>query len=230
MKADYWTTFWRDYGAKSKGTDAQSQVLRTIGKQPIEEERWNSTLSMVREHMRMTGGHRMLELCCGNGLFTRYFAPDCDRLLAVDISPDLLRSLDDLGLDSVDALESDIRNLDFPEDTFDRILFYAALQYLNPAEAVQLFERMAIWLEPGGILYVGDVPDRTRLWSFFNNEERQATYFRNVRDAEAVVGTWFEQDWLQRLGLYAGFSEVRIIEQPDYMINHTHRYEAVLVR
>lgn len=230
MKADYWTSFWRDHGAKIKGADVHSQVLRTIGKQPIEEKRWNSTLSMVREHMSMTGGHRMLELCCGNGLFARHFAPDCDHLLAVDISPDLLHGLGDLGLDSVDTLESDIRNLDFLESSFDRILFYAALQYLSPAETVMLFERMAIWLEPGGILYVGDVPDRTRIWSFFNNDERQAAYFRNVRDAQAVVGTWYEQDWLQRLGFYAGFSEVRIIEQPPYMINHSHRYEVVLVR
>lgn len=230
MKEDYWTTFWRDHGANSRDADAQIQVLRTLAKQPIDEERWISTLGTVREEMRMKGGHRMLDLCCGNGLFTRHFARDCDRILAVDISPDLLRSLDELELDGVDSLQSDMRVVDFPEDTFDRILFYAAVQYLTPAETIQLFERMAVWLEPGGILYVGDVPDRTRLWNFFNNDERHATYFRNVRNGEAIIGTWFEPEWLRNLGLYAGFSQVRIIEQPDHMIYHDFRYEAVLTR
>jgi len=230
MKEDYWPIFWRKQGVKSGSLDHQSQVLRTLAKQPIDEKRWNSTLDMVRKQMQVEGGHRFLDLCCGNGLFTRYFASDCEQLLAVDISPDLLQGIGELELSKVETLECDMRLLDFSENSFDRILLYAAVQYLDPAEVIQLFERMAVWLEPGGILYLGDVPDRKRLWNFFNNSERQSTYFQNIRNGEAIVGTWFEPEWLIKLGYYAGFSEVRIIEQPDYMIYHTYRYEVVLVR
>ncbi|WP_077529034.1 class I SAM-dependent methyltransferase [Vreelandella utahensis] len=230
VNKDYWATFWRDHGVKSSDSDAQSQVLRTHNKQPIDEKRWISTLNTVRKHLQMTGGHRMLDLCSGNGLFARHFAPDCDWLLAVDISPDLLRSLDQLDISNVETIESDMRAVDFPADTFDRILLYAALQYLEPSEAIKLLERAAGWLEPGGILYLGDVPDRNQLWNFFNTKEREAHYFRNLRDGEAIVGTWFDSEWLCRLGYFAGFSEVRIIEQPEFMIYHTFRYEAVLIR
>lgn len=230
MKKNYWTEFWRDQGANSRDSDPQSQVLRTFSKQPLDDQRWCSTLRMVREQMEMVGGHRMLDLCCGNGLFTRHFARDCDRLLAVDISPDLLVNLEGLGLDGVETLESDVRAVDFPQDTFDRILLYAAVQYLEPSDVVRLFERMAVWLEPSGILYVGDVPDQARIWRFFDNDERQAAYFRNVRDGEAIIGTWFDAEWLRRLGLYAGFREVEIIDQPNYMLYHTFRYEAVFTR
>ena len=229
-KHDYWINFWRDQGAKSRNLDAQSQVLRTHFKHPIDEKSWGSTLNMVRDYMEMIGGHRMLDLCSGNGLFARHFAPYCNWLLAVDISHDLLHSLDQLSLGNVETLESDMRALDFPANTFDRILLYAALQYLEFSEAIKLFERIAAWLEPGGILYLGDIPDRNQLWTFFNTDERQANYFRNLRDGEAIVGTWFDAEWLQRLGYFAGYSEVRIIPQPEFMIYHTFRYEAVLIR
>mgnify|MGYP000249802010 CR=1 FL=1 len=124
MKRNYWTEFWRDQGANSRGADPQSQVLRTSCKQPIDDQRWRSTLGMVREQMKMIGGHKMLDLCCGNGLFARHFACDCERLLAVDISPDLLGMVEELKLDGVETLESDMRTVDFPQNTFDRILFY----------------------------------------------------------------------------------------------------------
>ncbi|MDB2423482.1 class I SAM-dependent methyltransferase [Paracoccaceae bacterium] len=230
MKKDYWVKFWREHGAASNNSHPQKQVLRTFSKLPIDEKRWELTLGKVHQQMKMKEGHRFLDLCCGNGLFARHFSEYCARLLAVDISPDLLRNLQKLEQDGLEVLEADMRKVDFPENTFDRILCYAAVQYLDLAETVKLFERMAFWLEPGGILYIGDVPNHKRLWQFFDTEERQATYFRNIRDHEAIVGTWFEPEWLRRLGLYAGFSEVRIIDQPEYMIYHTFRYEAVLVR
>ena len=230
MNEDYWPDFWRAHGEASSAADPQTQVLRTFAKQPIDEACWAKTLAWVRSELHLTEGHRLVDLCCGNGLFSRDFAGACAHLTAVDVSGDLLAGLNALALPSVVTKESDMRALDFPSDSFDRILLYAAVQYLSERECVALFEQMFDWIEPGGILYVGDVPDRSRMWNFFDNTERQQTYFGNVKKGEMIVGTWFDPEWLGNLCRAIGFSSVRIVPQPDFMIYKSFRYELVAVR
>lgn len=230
MKADYWADFWCRYSKTARYADSQTQVLRTYAKEPIDNERWELTVEFVQKNMHLVGSHNILDLCCGNGLLTRRLAPQASQILAVDISLDLLRKIEALGIENVQTLTSDIRMLKFAKNKFDRILFYAAIQYLTPEEVVPLFQRMASWLEPGGILYIGDVPDSTRIWNFFNSPERREKYFDNIKSGEPVVGTWFDPSWLMHLGFYAGFSDVAILDQPEFMIYSNFRYDVVLTR
>ena len=170
----------------------------------------------------------MLDLCCGNGLFVRHFSEHSDRIVALDISPSLLEKLDELKLKGVETIEADMRLVSFPENSFDRILLYAAIQYLSTKEVLALFHSLVRLLKPHGLLYVGDIPDKQRLCNFYNTEARRATYFENLAQGKDIVGTWFEPIWLQHLGRLVGFSDVRIIYQPEYMIYNHYRFEAVL--
>ena len=230
MTDQYWTNFWVKHGAASINSNVHTQVLRTLQKKPISENSWQNTLDFVYNQMQLTTGHQMLDLCCGNGLFSQYFDKNCERLLAVDISADLLTPLSKIPETSIKPFQADIRALELSEREFDRVLLYAALQYLNESEAVQLFENIVKWLKPGGIFYIGDIPDRNQLWEFFDDGNRKSDYFKSLNNGNAVIGTWFEPEWVYELGKYAGFSSVEIIKQPEYMIYHSYRYDAILVR
>ena len=228
MTSNYWVNFWAEHGRNSSHSDPQSQVLRTAEQQPIDDERWQATLQSVHKEMKISSGHHMLDLCCGNGLFVRHFSEHSDRIVALDISPSLLEKLDELKLKGVETIEADMRLVSFPENSFDRILLYAAIQYLSTKEVLALFHSLVRWLKPHGLLYVGDIPDKQLLWNFYNTEARRATYFENLAQGKDIVGTWFEPIWLQHLGRFVGFSDVRIIYQPEYMIYNHYRFEAVL--
>ncbi len=227
MKNQYWTQFWKDYGKASSGRDTQTRVLRTLNKQPIEVERWQRTLSFIEDTLQLNAGDSALDLACGNGLITRMMADRCRSVTAVDISPDLLAEIDTTRYPTIQKLAADIRNCTFPEANFDQIVLYAGLQYLNDQEALDLWEKACFWLKPGGLFFLGDVPDRDLLWKFFNTEERERVYFDRIKAGEPLVGNWYTRDFLSKIGRYAGFAKTRIIPQATYMIYSAFRFDVL---
>ncbi|HKX46392.1 MAG TPA: class I SAM-dependent methyltransferase [Planctomycetota bacterium] len=230
MRRDYWTEFWRAHGRKADALDPQTQVLRTYAKRPIDPERWERTVLFVERELRLGPDARLLDLCCGNGLFTERFAPHCAAVTAVDVAPELVARVEQAGLPNVEARVADVREVDFEDGSFDRVLVYAAIQYLDPREAVELLVRAARWLAPGGLLYLGDVPDAARRWVFFDTPEREAVHFDNLRAGTAIIGTWFEREWLAKACRYAGFESARALDQPPEMIYSSFRFELVATR
>jgi SAM-dependent methyltransferase len=222
---EYWLEFWKAHGRSSTQADEQTQVLRTFNKQPIALERWQFTLDYLDAQFPIGATDDVLDLCSGNGLFTAHFSPRCRSFTAVDISEDLLNNLDQRKLPNVKILRSDIRKIRFEEGAFSRILLYAGIQYLSYGEAVALFREMFQWLKPGGLLFVGDIPDRKRLWSFYNTSERRALYFDNQIAGRDVVGTWFDESWLLRLAESTGFQQVNVIQQPPEQIYAHFRFD-----
>jgi SAM-dependent methyltransferase len=230
MSDDRWLEFWREHGRKTLTADEQTQVLRTSNKLPITQERWTFTLAELDRDFPTTAQDDLLDLCCGNGLFTTHFAAQCRTVTSLDISPDLLRALDERRLVNVRTQCMDMRAADFPDGSFSRVLLYAGLQYIDHAETVTLLRKVFRWLRPGGLFFIGDIPDRSRLWSFYNTTERQALYFDNLVAGRDVVGTWFDAEWLTRLCASAGFSSAMPLPQhPDLIYAH-FRYDMLVQR
>lgn len=230
MSDDRWLQFWRDHGSASRSADEQTQVLRTFNKAPIQADRWEFTLNELDRVFPVGPEDDVLDLCCGNGLFTAHFAAKGRSVTSVDISPDLLQVLEQRTLANVTTQCSDMRAVSFPESRFSRILLYAALQYIDEAETIQLLRRMAGWLRPGGLLFIGDIPDRTRMWSFYNTQERRSVYFKNLVAGREIVGTWFDPIWLGHLSDDCGFAKAEVVMQhPDLIYAH-FRFDMLLTR
>lgn len=230
MKKDYWPEFWKKHGRKSGDANEHVQVLRTKNRAPIEEENWRLTLEFILDHLALNTDDDALDLCCGNGLITQQMAARCRSVIGVDVAPELVDKIDTAAHPNITALVGDMRALELEPDSLDKILIYAAIQYLDLAETVEWFQRMYDALRDGGTIFIGDIPDRSKLWTFFNSDEREAVHFESTRKREAIVGTWFEQDWLLKLAKYAGFSQAEIIPQPDYMIYAEYRYDMKVVK
>lgn len=230
MSTEYWLEFWNTHGRSSAQANEQTQVLRTINKQPITPECWQRTLDYLDAQFPVGAEDDLLDLCSGNGLFTAHFAPRCKSVTAVDISADLLANLNQRKLPNVRTLRSDIRKIRFEEGAFSHILLYACIQYLSEGEAVALFREMFQWLKPGGLLFVGDIPDRKRLCMFYNTPERLALYFDNQIIDRDVIGTWFDEFWLLRLAESTGFQQADIIQQPPEQINAHFRFDLKVQR
>lgn len=230
MSDDRWLEFWRTHGRETIASDPQTQVLRTFNKQPIDQRRWDFTLQQLDGVFPVTKNDDVLDLCCGNGLFTAHFASRCRNVTSVDISPDLLAALDRRALPNVTTHCADMRTADFADGSFSRILVYAAIQYIDHAESVKLFRRMARWLRPGGLLFLGDIPDSARLWSFYNTPERRQLYFENLVAGRDVVGTWFDRAWMEHLCDSAGFAGARTLDQHPELIYAHFRFDLLATR
>lgn len=228
MNDKYWLEFWKKHGRASIKKDEQTQVLRTFNKQPINQEIWIHTLNYLDSQFSLSSSDDVLELCCGNGLFTEHIANRCRSITAVDISADLLDKLKQRNIKNLEILQSDIRKINFEDYSFSHILLYAGIQYLSEAEVAILMGRIFKWVKPGGLMFVGDIPDRARIWSFYNTPEREKLYFDNQISGADMVGTWFDKSWLLKLANSLGFHDARIIEQPSEQINAHYRYDMIL--
>ena len=229
-KKDYWIDFWNQYTKDAKDQDQHSQVLRTLNKKPINNDIWEFTLAAIEREIEPNVEDNLLELCCGNGLISRNLSSKVKNITSVDVSIDLISTIDINKYPNIKAINSDIRYLSYPDDIFDKIVIYAGIQYLTYSETIKIFEKTYAWLKPNGILFIGDIPDSSKLWDFYNTPEREATFFKNTKEEIDIVGTWFEKNFFSKLANLIGFSSSKVIEQDKKMIYSNFRFDFKLIK
>jgi SAM-dependent methyltransferase len=227
QKNEHWARFWSEYQTDVANKDEQSQVLRTRNKQPIDQRKWEITLDVVSQQLELQPDDTLLDLCCGNGLFTAAFGPRIAGVEAVDISPVLTCRLAARGLPNVRVLTSDMRDAQFAQHSFSKVLWYAGIQYIDESDIVAMVRRIRSWMKPGGILLIGDIPDRAKLWDYFNDETRLASYFAGLEQRKPIIGSWLDAGWSERLCLASGFASAKAVPQHEALIYADFRYDLI---
>ncbi len=224
---DHWSKFWTGRDVDSRMRNDQVEVLRVRNGQPIAQDQWIFTVSHVAAQLALDPGDSLLDLCCGNGLFCDAFSSTVSRISAVDISENLVERLRERNLPNVDVFAMDINKIEFPAGSFTKILWYAGIQYLSEPQIIDMMSKIRRWLKPGGRLLIGDIPDRKKIWAYFNTSERRHAYFDNLKQGTPIIGTWLDPEWLTQLCLYAGFSEAAAKPQHHELIYADFRFDLI---
>ncbi len=97
-----------------------------------------------------------LEIGCGAGSFARLLASRSERVLAVDLSPQMIRLAQQQsgGYPNIEYRVADVLQMDLAEGTFDGIASIATLHHL-PMETMLV--KMSGALRTGGVLLVLDL-------------------------------------------------------------------------
>jgi SAM-dependent methyltransferase len=96
------------------------------------------------------GRERVLDVGSGTGAYMEPFARQTGaQVIAIDLSPALLRHARARGLPNVHVAAADASTLPFPDATFDAVVGNAVLHHLPLEPAVREFARV---LKPGGRL------------------------------------------------------------------------------
>lgn len=100
----------------------------------------------------------LLDLGTGTGRMLEVFAPDIERGLGLDLSPDMLAvartHLDHAGIRNCQLRQSDIYAIPAPRDSFDAVIIHQVLHFLE--DASRAIAEAARVLRPGGRLLVVD--------------------------------------------------------------------------
>ena len=98
----------------------------------------------------------VLEIGCGKGEFSRRLAETSERVLALDLSPEMVRIARELSapLPHIDFQMADVMTYDLPPEGFDCIASIATLHHL-PLREILL--KMKAALKPGGVLLILDL-------------------------------------------------------------------------
>lgn len=97
-----------------------------------------------------------LEIGCGKGEFSHRLAERSERVLALDLSPEMIRiaRARSAHLPNIEFLIADVMSYDLPPEGFDCIATIATLHHLPLREALL---KMKAALKPGGVLLVLDL-------------------------------------------------------------------------
>lgn len=155
-------------------------------------------------------GRTILEIGCGTGLFTAQFAATGARIIAVDISPDLLAKAIErqLPADHVRFEQRRAESLELTDpaleawaaDGFDAIVGSSVLHHLDIPAAIETCKRL---LAPSGRMVFAE-PNllNPQVWM----ERRFRSWFPYVSPDETAIVRWELQGQLGR----AGFSDIVI--------------------
>src|SRR5215813_11579808 len=124
----------------------------------LDDEGWTSNnqhhsslLKHVPEHCE-----NALEIGCGTGAFARVLARRCKRVVALDLSAEMIRVARSRStqLENVEFQLADAMTWNFPQSHFDFVCSIATLHHLDQRE---LLLRIKDALKPGGVLVVLDL-------------------------------------------------------------------------
>ncbi len=177
---------------------------------PAGQARARRRADLIIDAAGLREGVTALEIGCGTGLFTERFAAAGARLVAVDISPDLLAkaSQRSLAADRVRFEQRQFERLELHDpalagwagDGFDAIVGSSVLHHLDIPAAIEAFRRL---LKPGGRIAFAE-PNllNPQVWM----ERNFRSLFPYVSHDETAIVRWTLRRRLER----AGFSDVVI--------------------
>src|SRR5918995_2844412 len=130
----------------------------------LDDEGWtanNHYHNFLLRHVPQNCGSA-LEIGCGTGAFARLLAERCKRVIALDLSSEMIRvgrsrssQFDNLEFQLADAM-----TWNFPQSHFDFICSIATLHHLQQRE---LFVKIKDALKPNGVLVVLDLVESNSL-------------------------------------------------------------------
>ncbi len=145
-------------------------------------------------------GKEVLEIACGAGQALGYLARVAKRVVGGDIDEDNLKyALGQYqGREHIDFRQLDAHNLPFSNESFDVIILFEAIYYLEGPD--QFLEECHRILRKGGILLISTV---NKEWSDFNPSPFSTRYF-SAKELHQLLGKHgFEVE------LYGAFSVER---------------------
>lgn len=115
---------------------------------PAGKVRWRRRVEMLTKHIKE--GDTVLELGCGTGYFTREMLQTNAKIVAIDISPDLLDvAKSTIQSENISFLEENAYQMTFAENTFDSVVGSSVLHHLEIEKAISEIYRV---LKPDGII------------------------------------------------------------------------------
>src|SRR6266571_3113542 len=134
----------------------------------LSNESWNHNAHYHGYLMRQIPEQcrEILEIGCGTGKFSRLLAQRAERVLAIDLSPQMIRLAQERSklYPNIDFVRSDVMTYKFPDNQFDCIATLTTLHHLTTETILRKIRKA---LKPGGIFVCLDLYQRSKLTDLF---------------------------------------------------------------
>lgn len=201
--SDHWKKFWENYagGEATNEDDLYIQVGKTANRAPISKEVFENIVTDIIEKLELKSSDILLEMCCGNGLFTLPLSYLVKYIYAFDFTESLIDNA--LRFKSNNNIEYAVGNAkeDFTKifkgelPIIQKFLINDATAYFSPSELEMVIERI-LKLSHEFKFYLTNIPNDENKWNFYNTPERKANYEKAIQSGDIFlggIGRWWQK-------------------------------------
>lgn len=182
-----WVDYYHQRGAR--GGDLRDVSGYTHGLAQLTQAGLTDITDTVRLYLGLTAEDSLLDVGCGAGLLTQYFAGDVKLVVGLDASREMMVNADRSEFQKVEAMAD---HLPFSDGTFDKIFCHSIFQYFPDYEyAARVVAEMRRVLHPGGRVLIMDVSDVSKKEDY----EKVKT-----PDTHNLKRIFYERGWFANLG------------------------------
>ena len=220
--------------AISDRSDYLYQVGHTIGGISIKDNEFLAMCDQLSKALDLTLGDDLLDLCCGNGLFTNRLAGQVKSVTGVDFCPELISiAQTDHVSSNVEYHILDVRALSQIGPNFrakfSKVLLYAGLQHLDSAELDHLLADLHELTTSSASVLLGLVPDSKRKRKLYSTPRQKFDYLVRKYRGRDQFGTWWDRDVLHDICQRRGWS-CSFLRIPADIDASRYRFDAILTR
>lgn len=227
----FWQKFYDDRTPRMGRYDYLKQVGHTVAGIPIPQDHVVALQQQIVHLLDLQPDDVLLDLCCGNGLFTAKLARHVSRVTGVDISSALLEiagsdhTAHNIIYEQGDAL--DLAENPPAGQPFNKLLQFAALQHFQHEQLNDLLTSMLRLASPRPLILLGFIPDLELQDRFYDTPERRAAYRARLEDGSDTFGTWWSRTSVAQAA-HRHALDCQCFSLPDGLHAARYRFHALL--
>jgi ubiquinone/menaquinone biosynthesis C-methylase UbiE len=190
-----WKYYWNNVAIKA------SNSLEAVQRKDMESTKL--TVSHIVSSLSIDKENMVLDMCCGNGIVTEMMADHCKNIIGIDQSEELIaEAKNNSKKNNVDYILGDVLEASklLNNKKFDRIYIEFSLQYFDRNRAGEKLLREAVnLLTPSGKIFIGDIPDKKKLFKFYNTIPKLFYLFTGKLRRKNPMGKFWSKRELKQL-------------------------------
>ncbi|TAE81597.1 MAG: methyltransferase domain-containing protein [Bacteroidetes bacterium] len=218
-----WQQFW-DKQAKHK--EELRQVARTLNNQLITEQQLAEHVQFMVDCLGLNGKQLLLDVCCGNGTFTRLLAAHAKKTIGLDFSEKLIEHARLKSSDLLFEQANAMKLFEWPhyESYFkrvDAVTICFSFQYFDTVEkGFMVISQLIPLLKHGGHILLTDVPDRSKFFNYYNTIPHVISLIKQMATGHNLMGKFWAEDELDFICNENGLSGRKISQPPHFPYAH----------
>lgn len=234
---DKWFEFYKNYRniRINSENDLLFQVGKTVSSKAIDGNQFNIIIEEIIKELQITSEDNILDLCCGNGLLTKYIAKNAGFILGVDFSDTMLINANKYNAgDNIEYLLHDVKKINaltkiIKSKRINKVIIYDALACFGKQELIDILESLNQSLVCNHSILLGSVLFKEKRWNFYNTFNRKLNYLINHRilGKNKGLGKWWQYNELQSIVSRFNY-KMKIISQNPKIHTAHYRVDVLL--
>lgn len=210
-----------------------SQIRRTVNGNPVDQSQINLILNAIQTNLHIHASDCLLDIGCGNGALSSLIAKPPTQLVGIDNSEYLISIAKEFFEDKPRIIfhYNEVKQFLYLQQAdeslkFTKAICYGVFSYLSSDNIHDLFKQIGTKFTNISKVYIGNIPDRSRVNNFFVNSKPAEL---NLDSHESSIGKWWNQIDLAVLANQYEW-DIHFYQMPKVFYGSMYRFDALLTR